>query len=253
MVPTERALGLGNAVRTALAELERVLAPDERHRRADLAGQVVLELDDFVRLLLLPELVARIGREVPAVSLEVLSARSGRDSVSSSTMSRENEIDIRVSVRSMKPDRRRRQERLFADDWVCLVRKGLAGSHFRLEGELFGVLNHVVITDGDRDLELEDALVRAGLVRRVVLKVPELMTAASVTSQSDCVAMVPRRLARRLEQDLSLDVLDPPIKTPSIVYFASWPRSVERSEAAMWVKQTLVDISRELDRAAGAE
>ncbi len=246
MVPTRRALALSRSVRATLEELEQVLASEATTRRSELSGHVVLEMDDYAELVMLPVLMARVGREMPAITLDVLPGARGRDSVSA-TMARRADPDITIRAAQGRMDRGRREERLFSDDWVCLVRKGLAGSQRRLESELFTVLSHVVAAGNDQEQVLQGALVKAGLTRRVALRVPEFASAASVAARTDCVAMIPTRMARWVERNLPLDVLDPPVTVPPAVYFASWPRIAERSEAAMWVKRALVETASGLD------
>src|SRR5262245_1907810 len=67
MVPTERARALAGPVRAALAALEGALEPPTTFAAAASERTFVIMATDFVELVLLPKLLALIGREAPRV------------------------------------------------------------------------------------------------------------------------------------------------------------------------------------------
>ena len=71
---------------------------------------------------------------------------------------------------------------------------------------------HVTIAiRGDDETEVDAALARAGLARRVVLRTPHFLAALAAVGGSDAVTTISAALARRFSSTFGLAVLDTPL------------------------------------------
>src|SRR5438034_7347635 len=117
MLPTARAKQLEGPLRRALADIERALAqPAELDPKTERRTFTIAALD-YIELLLLPPLLARLAKDAPNVNLVV---RIHRDD-SAEQLERDT-LDLCLGVvEEHRPDIRR--QRLFEERFVCIVRK----------------------------------------------------------------------------------------------------------------------------------
>ncbi len=242
MVPTPRALDLAALVRPALEQLRAALEfGSAASSTGQLSGTVVLGMDDYLQAFLLPELASRIERRAPGIRLDVRSSGARRRAV---PLLREGHLDLAVDVNDTGEHRDFESAPLFTDRYVCLVRKGVAGTAPSLSRELFSVLNHVVEASVDPERNaIEREILGADLTRRVSVRLPGVLSAPWLVAVSDATALVPARLAAWFSEILPIDVLEPPVPLPPLQVAVHWHRRTEQSPIVMHVRNELVEIA----------
>ncbi|MCU0695023.1 MAG: LysR family transcriptional regulator [Myxococcaceae bacterium] len=238
--PTPRAKALAPLVKEALRQVEASLAPQADFDPKALTRTFRVFLSDYVQVVLLPKLLTRLAKSAPRVTLDVTFRADAMDEVLRDV--REGRVDLSVGPPVAGLSGVVTQP-LFTDTNVCVVR---AGHPFvkHPTAKAWATLRHVVASPRGalRDF-VDEALEERGLTRTVVARVPHFTAALSLVAQSDCVTLVPARLARAWATNTDVVVVKPPLALPgfSMAWFAS---EVLRADPAnAWLRRELKAVA----------
>jgi DNA-binding transcriptional LysR family regulator len=243
MVPTPRALALGEPLRDALARIEQALSAGARFDPAAEVRDFTLLGSDFVSMLMMPDLFETVARLAPGIGLRLLdSARGDVDQLLIN-----DKIDMAVERPLELPDWISRQT-LFRSSFAIIAAKGhpdlaAAGVH---EGDsipldLFCTLPHALRSiDGSTTGYISDALATMGRRRRVVLTLPQFYGVARAVSRGHLLAGVPEHFARAVASELQLGIYRPPISVPVPQLSLYWHRRHDHEPAHRWLRQQVV-------------
>lgn len=136
---------------------------------------------------------------------------------------------------------------LFADRYVCIMRRGHPAARRPLTLERFTQLRQIVISGRRRGRTLVEAtLARSGHTINTVLRLPTFQMAMDVVRASDLIATAPHLLARGLD----VTVKELPFEAPTVSSQMFWHRNAESDPGNRWLRQELLAVSAEYLRAA---
>ncbi|HEU0036720.1 MAG TPA: LysR family transcriptional regulator [Kofleriaceae bacterium] len=234
MRPTTRALELRPAVRAALAAAEVVLQAAPAFDPATVERTFAVAFADMVAFQLLPRVAARIARDAPSVRLQV--RPTPQDSYTDALA---RDLDLAVGVFRDHPAGVRDQV-LWRDDFVCVVRKGSAAARGPFDLARYLALSHIVIAPrGGPGTPLDDQLARRGHTRRIALTVPHFLVAPHVVLATDFVWTAPASLARALAAQFPLTLREPPLAIPGFDVVMRWHLRVDRDPGIAWLRSVL--------------
>lgn len=261
MVPTAKAREIGPRVRAALDSLHAALA-DTRFDPAKADTRLSVAADPYARTLLLPRVIARIRAQAPSIELRVKPGVAGLTDALDS-----NRLDLAIASYRRVPERFGVQDLLHERlVWAIHARHAAANVPLTLERlarlpQLLRILSDDEDTENDlpsagRGLERrpipddDGALVRAMAVmadhRPIRLTIPDGMAALAAVAESDLIALVPERLARRHAAQLGLVLFDPPYPSPAIPISMVWHRGHGTNPAAEWLRTLIAEVAAEL-------
>lgn len=240
---TPRANALRESVGEMLRRVDSLLVPDsfEPHRSS---RRFRVMLHDHVAALLVPALVKRIQQEAPRVRLDFL---SWQNPVSmNSERARSMDLFVSCSTREFSGFQ---QGVLFTDTEATICRRGYpAGSGLR-ELEAFLQAKHVaVVGRGLNEDPVDEWLRQEGLARQVALRVPSYMQALQVVSETNLVALVPKRLAEFFAEALALRIVPPPMDPGDYEEYLFSPLRASQDPASIWLRQLVREASSRLGR-----
>jgi len=261
MTPTPRALEIAVPVREALAQLEAALGPDE-FVPAEAKRTFTLAASDYVTAVLVPPLLRRMQKAAPDVDLHVVPVgRLGL--VEKIDM---GQIDVAISVFSTIPQRFSVLD-ILPEGEVYTVRAGhpLGTGPLTLEG--LSAFHHAVVAqerpDGDDEyfverglgwkafmsnrVDLERILAEHGWKRRIAVVLPHFLALPMVLSESDLIAGMPGRLAKRMAVRYDLQIFDPPFQGRALTIQAIWHSRNDKDRAQMWFRSNLAVVAQEID------
>jgi len=249
MRPTPRAVEIGARIAPALRQLQAALEPAE-FDPGQTRRRFTLSASGYVCTVLMPELMARLGREAPGASIAVRGASTspveGLDT---------GRLDLAIGGFGRSPDRFGKQ-RLMEDDLVWVVDARHAIGQGPLTLERLAALPHLVVgvaddpqaegeTVMDHGLErrvllnggaaFQEALAARGLSRTIGLSLPDSHSAVAILPGSGMAALLPRRLAAYFEKPLGLQAFDPPHPAPALDIAMVWSKDQD-SPAAAWFR-----------------
>jgi len=240
MVLTERAKELAAPIRDTLDTLDKALRgrafEPNRARRT-----FALAMSDYLGIVMLPALHARIAREAPGIDLRVTSIVRDVE-----TMLETEAIDLVVTMAELPDAPGLFQQRLFEERYVCVVRRGHPALAKGLDLEAFCALGHVLIAPrGGRGI-VDRQLDARGLTRRVTVYVPHWTIAPHLVAQSDLVLTVVERFARTYAAMLPLEVVAPPIDIPTTVCWQRWHERSHDDPGHGWLRAQVARVAGEL-------
>jgi DNA-binding transcriptional LysR family regulator len=239
MLPTERAMAIGGRVHAALAELEGALeTPSFEPARA--TRTFTIATSDFADFVLLPQLLARLGHEAPGIRLQMQSWSQQRIPPALES----GEVDLMLGFYRGLPAGHR-EETLFGDGLVCVVRKGHPRVGRMLDLRTYASLSHVLVSAEAAGPGVVDAeLAKHGLTRTIGLRTSHFLMVPPVVAATDFVAALSWRVAKPAAAHLPLRVLPPPLALPSGSVGQVWHERTHGSPAHAWLRGLIRAVAR---------
>jgi DNA-binding transcriptional LysR family regulator len=231
MTPTPRAERLTGGVTAALDELRASFAA-ETFDPARSTDTFTVASTDYTSLVLLPALVAAMRQKAPHAHLCVV----GYEKDEVARLTDLGAIDLALGVFPSPPPRDV-VTRLFADSFVgvcrrrhpALARGGLSLTRY-LEAD-----HALVSVRRDRVGAIDRALAVSGKARKVALVVPHLLALPPVLADTDLVAAVPARAARRFLSE-GLVSFELPVTVPRWHVHMLWSAARRKEAANAWLR-----------------
>lgn len=232
MEPTPFAERLAEPVGSALALIHSGVNQRTHFNPATEQRAFTLGMTDIGEIHFLPELMARVKRDAPGVSLSTVrnTAVNLRDELEA------GKVDMAIGL---LPQLKAGffQRRLLTQRYVCLMRRGHRLDKKRMtRGEYTAADHLMVVSAGTGHGKVDELLRRAGIERRVQLTVPHYVSVGHLLQRSDLIATVPEKLADRLMAPFGLAKVTHPVKLPEFEINAFWHARYHRAPANQWLR-----------------
>jgi DNA-binding transcriptional LysR family regulator len=234
MQPSARAVRLAPVVELMLANVrDHVLtAPDfepkTTHRTFTIA------MTDVGEIAFLPRLLHQFAIDAPFANVRAVS--SGPQDLPAALAS--GRVDLAVGYFPDLQGADTFQQRLFTDQFVCLVRTGHPAVKGKLTQKLYQEMAHVVVQTEGRMQEITDEYFKAhGIQRREALRLPHFFSIATVIAATDLIVTVPEPLASVLGRLADVQVLKSPYEIPSFDVKQHWHRTQHQEPANRWLRE----------------
>jgi DNA-binding transcriptional LysR family regulator len=216
VVPTARALELGEPVAEILARVERVMASAAPFDPATSDRRFVIGAPDAVMASAMVPLLERLGAQAPHVDIGVIHLMPQGGAIDQPWQESLKKLERREIDVAMLPVRavplRFEARKLYDEDFVVAMRKGHAYARAPTEAEFCRSQHLLVSLSGDPRGFVDEVLAKRGHKRRIVLTVPTFMMALAHLSSSDLIATLPRRLVERHAARFGLAFVELPFK-----------------------------------------
>lgn len=238
MAPTPYAEQLAESVGYALAMIHGGINQRSDFTPASARRAVSIGMTDIGEIYFLPALVERLRREAPGVTLSTVrnTAVNLRDELEA------GKVDLAIGL---LPQLRAGffQRRLFAQRYVCLLRRGHRLDKRRITIDEFSAAEHlVVVSAGTGHGKVDELLKRRGIERNVRLTVPHFVGVGHILQGSELIATVPERLADRLVEPFGLVKVAHPAALPEVAINAFWHAKYHRSPLNQWLRQVVFEL-----------
>jgi DNA-binding transcriptional LysR family regulator len=246
VVPTARALDLGEPVAEILGRVGKVLASAVPFDATTSRRRFVIGAPDTFMASVMAMILNSVSAHAPHVDIGLLHLMpeqrggSGDESWQASLEKLEKRhIDVAVlPLRAVPP--RFEARRLFDDDFVVAMRKG---HRFARSPSLTAYCRaqHLLVSlSGDPHGSVDELLAKSGLKRRVALTVPTFMMALAHLASSDLIAALPRRLVANHAVRFGLVSAELPIKRKPDQVLAIATRAAMMDDGISWLMGVLV-------------
>ena len=233
--PTPFARELAEPVRQALALLESALAHGAGFDPATSTRAFRFYMSDVGQVEFLPPLVERVQREAPAVRLEAVALEVEDIADARATGALDAAIGFLPGLGA--PVRR---QPVFRDPYLCLMR--VDHPIAALTKKRFLEASHALVTYRGGHRVIEEALDRAGLSRRIALRVPHFTVVPMVLERSDLILTLPARVARVFEKRGKLKALAPPVVIPPAEVAVHWHERFEADPGNRWLRGVMIEL-----------
>ncbi len=240
MQPTPRADDLAGPVSAALRLLRGALRADA-YDPATADHTVTIAMSDYAAFVLLPPLLARIAGEAPGLDVRVRGI-FGRDEALGLLDDGEAILAIGFPVAASA---RILVHPLLREGFACIARHGHPAFAQGVGLAAFAAAPHLLVSpEGDRMGLVDQKLAALGLRRRVVLSLPQFLVAPFVVADTDLVATLAARVARRFAAaSLGLAVHEPPVALPDWPLAMMWHRRVDDHPATAWLRGRIAEAA----------
>jgi DNA-binding transcriptional LysR family regulator len=238
MAPTPYADQLAESVGYALAMIHGGINQRSDFVPASAERAATIGMTDIGEIYFLPALVERLRREAPGVTLSTVrnTTVNLRDELEA------GKVDLAIGL---LPQLKAGffQRRLFAQRYVCLLRRGHRLDKRRITLNEFSAAEHlVVVSAGTGHGKVDELLKRRGIERNVRLTVPHFVGVGHILQGSELIATVPERLADRLVEPFGLVKVAHPAALPEVAINVFWHAKYHRSPLNQWLRQVVFEL-----------
>ena len=245
--PTERALDLADAIRSALRQIEDALGGHGKFNASHLARAFRIGAMDHTAAVLLPQVMAMVRTQAPRAALIVRTMDRRRlvDALE------HGDIDVALAVLPDAPAAVRRTP-LFEERYVSLVSTRHREIKKRLTLPLFLKYPHLLVTHvGDLKGAVDRLLDERGLKRQVAMSLPYHLASPAIIANTDMIATLSTRIVR-LSPWAGVRAFPVPIEFPSFRETMLWHRRNDSDPAHTWLRGMILSASKTLEGAHDA-
>lgn len=233
---TERAEALVEPLGRALGELDLLLRPAGPFDPATEAVHLVINTADYVTQLLAPVLTDICAREAPHVVLEFTWAgtRTAEDLA---------RVDFMIGPRAFGETLGKRVGRLplWRDEMVCIAAATHSAVPARLTPAQFQSLRYVAFQRGPRTPQEVRVLLQPTSPLEVapVCTTSSFLVLGAIVGRSDCVALVPRKVAHELGRAEKLRIVEIAYPRKGLPIDAYWSLATTGRRGRAWFRELL--------------
>ena len=232
---------LAGPVRQCLQQLEDLLNAKRSFEPLVESRIFQIAATDYAVLLMLGPLVKRLEELAPDVSVRFVK-------LDSNARERLAAGDIDFSIMPKGVDTTLPSLDLFKDPWVCILweRHPSIGANLTLDE--FMAQPHMAFHIGDEGHAsiADEHLVHQGYQRNVVATTESFTNAPFLLQGTTMLAMVPRRLAERLQEAAHIRLMDIPVEVPPLAEKLIWNPRFTQSRPHLWMRELLANIAATL-------
>ena len=231
--PTERAIAMWPDIHEAIDKIRTVIGPPEFEPST---SQEIFNVavTDALRYSLVPSLALDFAQQAPHAKLHMYPHTDSR-SIPELEAGR---LDCAIGMFPQLPPGLR-AESLFADNFVCALRKGHPLLCSRLTLKALASARHVLVKTSGAGQGLVDSWLNLkGLTRHIVFVVGHFEDALEIVRQTDLLTAIPVRLTW-MAQVANCQTAKLPFDSERILYKMLWHERSDRSAGQMWLRAAI--------------
>ena len=237
MQPTPYAEMLGPPIQRACELVANSLNIDTTFEPLSATCTFNFYVTDIGAAVFLPKLLRTMVQRAPNAKVNVLRIPEYGEQAAMAS----GDVDLAIGF---FPDLRAGfyQQRLYVDNFVCLMRADHPHAHSPVGMEEFMDMRHAIITTPGTG---HAAVVQRAFARHrlpVALTIPHFTAVPIIVSQSDYVVTVPRRLALAFSDFPGIKMIEPPIKIPSFEIKQHWHERYHHDPANRWIRSLIAEV-----------
>ncbi|GAA0895960.1 LysR family transcriptional regulator [Pseudonocardia zijingensis] len=241
LVPTPLAESLAAPVREAIVAIEAVLGSRAGFDPATDQRSFTIVASDYVTLVLLRPLFARLGVEAPGIGVNVVPLQPDF-----TDQLRRGQVDLLIIPTALV----RREEfphvRLFSDRFVLAADRDNSDVGERVTAEEFARLPYLSYRVGPLQALGESELEEVGIERRIEVRTQSFVITPFLLTGTRLVSLVHERLAARVAEQARLRLLEPPVPLRPIVEAMYWNPRHTQDPAHSWLRSCITEIADDL-------
>ena len=242
MHPTPLAESLQRPVREALLGIERVVRSPRSFDPGRDARTFTVAATDYVVLVLMPALIARLQRTAPGVSLRIVP--TGSDTP---VRLERGELDLSISSSFFSGTFALPSRTLFRDRFVAVTWSGAEPEGRALTEQTVRERPYLRVRVGEILPMVERRLAETGLTLRPAVTVDSFTIAAHLITGTGMLAFLQRRAARCLQASAELSLVHVPFELPELAETLFWHPRAEADAGHAWLRAQIVAVADELE------
>jgi DNA-binding transcriptional LysR family regulator len=244
MTPTPVAQALIDAVHKALTHLRGALEEKPAFNAAASDRTFRVLTSDYAEVVLLAPLIGKLRQQAGGISIRVYRPANVFQPPTRTALSDSFDLAIGFFPDALSLDPGVRSELLFEEDNVCIASSSHPTIKSRLSIRQYASARHAAVfykTEGPG--VIDTVLAQKGLVRELAVLAPHFASVPFLVAESDLIATLPRRLARRFSRALKLQMLPIPFTLPPFRLTMLWHERVDSDPAHAWFRRLVVETA----------
>ncbi len=238
MEVTPYARQISDRLRQILVEIQSTLLEKETFDPATTKATFRIAASDYVEATIGVSLIQQLATQSPEIRIRInnLDKETVMDALD------ENSIDLAVNAKLPLKNWHVKQN-LYREEFVCVVR----GDNSLTELSIADYIEraHILVSlrddfqgKGDQILEQQKQS------RQVIWSTPHFMAVPFLLNNSDCVALLPNRMAQQCARAMNLKLLPPPIPIEGFTVSMVWHQRNTNNPAYQWLRERIVDAAQ---------
>ena len=244
MIPTKRALELKPLIEALISNYQEIIQNSNEFDPSNSTRNFVLTAPEYAEQMLMPLILRRIRAVAPDIRIAVRVP----DPEKANELLETGEVDLRIAW-LLKPTKSLRSFHLFQDKiiYVADIKHPIIKGALTIQD--FLKLPHARIQGlgtAATNLVIDEAVARQKKSLSVIFQLQNFMTVISALDSTDMIAAVPYKLAKKLTEKYTLQILEPPIRLPKMSYAAYWHEHNQRDAGHKWLRQIILQSAQDL-------
>ena len=240
MEVTPYARQISDRIRQILVEIQSTLLEKETFNPATAKETFKIAAGDYVEATIGLTLIKQLTTQAPGIRIRIsnLEKENVLDTLD------DNRIDIVINpglpIKSWHVE-----ENLYREEFVCVFRDDNSVDEISLTDYL--ERPHILVSlrddfQGSYDKILENQQ----MSRRIVWSTTHFMAVPFLVANSNCVALIPNRMAQQCAKAMNLKLLPPPIEIEGFTISMVWHQRNRNNLAHQWLRQQIVDAVKNI-------
>ena len=240
MEVTPYARQISDRVRQILVEIQSTLLEKATFDPATANETFKIAVSDYVEATIGVNLLQNIAIQAPGMRIRInnLDKETVMDTLD------ENRIDIAINP-ELPLKSWHVTENLYREEFVCVFR----GDNSLTELSLADYLDrsHILVSLRDDFQGASDQILQSKQQsRQVIWSTPHFMAVPFLLTNSDCVALLPKRMAQQCAKGMNLKILPPPIPIEGFTVSMVWHQRNTNDPAHGWLRHQIIDAVRDI-------
>ncbi|MEO1299546.1 MAG: LysR family transcriptional regulator [Cyanobacteria bacterium J06636_16] len=240
MEVTPYAREISITIRQVLTEIQNTLLERTPFDPSTVQGEFRIATSDYVEASFGGDLLHKLTDQAPGLRLRVGSVDRGLvlDALDNGS------VDIFVGVDLPRKSWHVMQE-LYYEDFVCVAGHRFAADTISLEAYL--ERSHILVSLRDDFYgAVDQVLAQQQLTRNVIWSTAHFMAVPFLLQNSDCVALLPRRMAQKCAQSMGLKLLSLPVDIKGFTVAMFWHQRNTNLPQHEWLRNQLTEATQAL-------
>ncbi|MBE7380636.1 MAG: LysR family transcriptional regulator [Leptolyngbya sp. SIO1E4] len=240
MEVTPYAREISVTIRRALTDIQNTLLAKDPFNPNTAREDFRIATSDYVEATLGGDLLQRLVNQAPGIRIRVSSMDRGTvlDALDN------GHIDLFIGVDLPRKNWHVKQD-LYEEGFVCVVNREFALNEISLDAYL--ERSHLLVSLRD-DFQgaVDQVLAQQQLARNVIWSTAHFMAVPFLIENSDCAALLPKRLAQKCARSMGLTLLPPPIDVTGFTVSMFWHQRNTNLPQHQWLRHQLIETAQTL-------
>ncbi|MEQ9463839.1 MAG: LysR family transcriptional regulator [Haliea sp.] len=231
--PTRQAIALGGDLEKIIRDIEALMQPAGFDPRLSTV-RFRLSTNDYMQYVFLSPAIRALQSEAPDMQFALM--RPEVTGLYDKLVS--GDIDLAVTIPEFS-DVKLREQLVYSERYVAVVRKNHPALGRKLTLARFLELDHCMVSPADGQFHgpTDLALAQMNKRRRVTVSTSSFFTLIELVSNSDHIAMLPKRLADKFAD--RLEQMLPPVPVPGFDVILAWHQRSDKDPVRRWLVERL--------------
>jgi DNA-binding transcriptional LysR family regulator len=240
MEVTPYARQISDRVHQILTEIESTLLSKEIFNPTTAQETFRIAASDYVEATIGINLIQRLTTQAPGIRIRIsnLNKETVIDALDN------NRIDLIINAR-LPFKSWHIQQNLYREEFVCVVRSDDELTELSMEDYL--LRSHLLVSMRD-DFQgtVDKILERQQQSRQVIWSTPHFMAIPFLLANSDCVALLPRRMAQQCARAMDLKLLPPPMAIEGFTVSMIWHQRNTNRPQHQWLRTQVFEATQNI-------